>query len=204
VRPFEAFFHSTRAPSSSNLRASAAFPSFAASQRAAPIASTSSAGAAMSSAERVGGRVRACRAARLRCFAFVLLVCRGNLVQLPPQVALAPSDKATTTGSLCPTVGAGHPTRSQARSLGGRTGSSLRGAHQLYPVPAARRRSAWCARFDRLTPPPPPPSLGRPRVVSAAPNSSHLGQCLFLTRTRTLNVHNLKADRNGPWIAVRA
>ena len=56
---------------------------------------------------------------------------------------------------LCLMATAGHPTRSQARPLGGHTGSSPRGAHRPYPAPAARTRPEWCvcARCDRLTPP---------------------------------------------------
>ena len=61
---------------------------------------------------------------------------------------------------LCLMATAGHPTRSQARPLGGHTGSSPRGAHRPppYPYPPHARAPEWrvCARFARLTLPPVP------------------------------------------------
>ena len=70
-------------------------------------------------------------------------VCDVNLVLLSPRVERSPpSDRATTPGPLCPTAGAGHPTRSQARPLGGHTGSSPRGAHRPHPYPYPPRARA--------------------------------------------------------------
>ena len=72
---------------------------------------------------------------------------------------------------LCLAASASQPTRSQARPLGGLTGSSPRGAHRPHPVPATRTRPerGECARFDRLTPPSRPsgdPVWSPPRQTS--------------------------------------
>ena len=86
--------------------------------------------------------------------------CEDNLVLPSPPVERPPtSGTAATPGPFYPTAGAGHPTRSQARSLGGHTGSSPRGAHRPSPVPGRTRAPrVLCvgARLHRLTLPPVP------------------------------------------------
>ncbi len=49
------------------------------------------------------------------------------------------------------TASAGHPTRSQARPLGGHTGPNPRGAYRSFPVPAARTRpECWVHVLDSI------------------------------------------------------
>ena len=106
--------------------------------------------------------------------------CDVSHVLLSPRAERPPpSDTETTPSPLCPTAAAGHPTRSQARPLGGHTGSSPRGAHRPSPVPAARTRPEWCAcaRFDRLTPPSRLGGGGLKRPVRSAPQQCSLFVC---------------------------
>ena len=73
---------------------------------------------------------------------------------------------------------AGTPVRARV-GLAGRTRTRTRRTHAPRVVCMCSIRS-----FDPSLPP-----LGRPRVVTAAPNSSRLGQHRSCTRTRPLNVH---------------
>ena len=113
---------------------------------------------------------------RLCCFPLELSGRRPETPRLPP-------------GPLRPTASAGHPTRSQARSLGRHTGSSTHGDHRPHPYPPharAPRVVCMCARLDRLAPP------SRPSGNPCGPLRAELeplAQLRSRTRKRPLNVH---------------
>ena len=83
------------------------------------------------------------------------LVYRQILCCCPPELSgRRPQDRTTTPGPLSPTASAGRPTRSQARPLGGHTGSSPRGAHRPHPYPPhARAPSGVCVSVNSCDPP---------------------------------------------------
>ncbi len=58
-----------------------------------------------------------------------------------------------------------------------------KGAHRAYPVPARTHAPCGVCVSPAQSFDPSLPSLGRPRVVPAAPNFSHLGQHRSFTRT---------------------
>ena len=134
-----------------------------------------------------------------------VIVCDENPVMLSPRVEWPPPcDTETTPGPLCLTASAGHPTGSQARPLGGHTGLSPRGGLPADPRTRTRRTHAprvahvrSIRSFD-----PALPSLGRPRVVPAAPNFSHQGQHRPFARTRPLNVPSRLAEEGGEGLSL--